>query len=144
VASFDSGIEGSEESVDFELHEVGSFSGELVADFDEGLDLFGVGHALRLSALRTKHKLYFPHCGFIFAVYSPTMSFDTDLADYTAAQIIAALGCPRSTAYDWKDGRREPPEWQQAHWLRILAAASKKHNKDLHATPMKRAGKAER
>ena len=59
VASFDSGIEGSEESVDFELHEVGSFSGELVADFDEGLDLFGVGHALRLSALHTLVQLLF-------------------------------------------------------------------------------------
>jgi hypothetical protein len=75
-------------------------------------------------------KDYFPHCGFIFAVYSPAMSFDTDLADYTAAQIIAALGCPRSTAYEWKDGRREPPSWQQPHWLAIIARGTRKrHNK---------------
>ena len=66
------------------------------------------------------------------------MSFDTDLADYTAAQIIAALGCPRGTAYEWKDGRREPPEWQQMHWLRILAAASKMHNKTVMPTDTSR------
>ena len=50
------------------------------------------------------------------------MSFAADLADYTAAHIIAATGCPRGTAYDWKDGRREPPAWQQAHWFRIVQA----------------------
>ena len=50
------------------------------------------------------------------------MSFATDLADYTAAHVIAATGCPRGTAYDWKDGRREPPTWQQVHWLRIIQA----------------------
>lgn len=57
------------------------------------------------------------------------MSFADQLSDFTAADIIAATGCPRGTAYDWKDGRREPPAWQQPHWLRILSAASKKHNK---------------
>ena len=62
------------------------------------------------------------------------MSFADQLADYTAAQIIAALGCERATAYDWKSGRRSPPAWQQAHWLRILAAYAKKHNKSHHAT----------
>ena len=72
------------------------------------------------------------------------MSFATDLADYSAAQIIAALGCPRSTAYEWKDGRRQPPLWQQSVFLAVIAREAKKHNKDLHATPRKRAGKAER
>ena len=71
------------------------------------------------------------------------MSFDADLADYTAAQIIAALGCPRSTAYEWKDGRRQPPLWQQSVFLAVVAAHSKRHNKGLHATPRKRRGKAE-
>lgn len=73
------------------------------------------------------------------------MSFATDLAEYSAAEIIAAIGCPRGTAYDWKDGRREPPSWQQVHWLSIIARSSKKkHNKASHGTPGKRVGKAER
>jgi hypothetical protein len=50
------------------------------------------------------------------------MSFANDLASYPASHIIAATGCPRGTAYDWKDGRREPPAWQQVHWLRIVQA----------------------
>ena len=57
------------------------------------------------------------------------MSFDTDLADYTAAQIIAALGCQRSTAYEWLAGRRQPPVWQQAVFLKVIAAHTKKSNK---------------
>lgn len=72
------------------------------------------------------------------------MSFEADLADYTAAQIIAALGCSRSTAYEWKDGRRQPPAWLQPILLAVIAREAKSHNKDLHATPRKRAGKAER
>ncbi len=94
------------------------------------------------------------------------MSFVDQLADHSAPQIIAALGCPRSTAYEWKDGRRSPPPWLQPHLLRIIQAfpvavrtpkasksikvelvaaerTRKKHNKDLHATPRKRVGKAE-
>jgi hypothetical protein len=84
--------------------------------------------------MRIYRKLCFPHCGFIFAVYSSAMSFETDLADYTAAQIIAALGCQRSTAYEWLAGRRQPPLWQQAIYLPAIAAAQKKHNKTLVAT----------
>ena len=60
------------------------------------------------------------------------MTFAESITDYTAAQIIAATGCPRGTAYDWKDGRREPPAWQQPHWLSIITAGAKKikkHNK---------------
>lgn len=66
------------------------------------------------------------------------MSFADHLTDYTAAQIIAALGCERATAYDWKSGRRSPPVWQQAHWLRILAAYAKRHNKTLMPTDTSR------
>jgi hypothetical protein len=62
------------------------------------------------------------------------MSFATDLADYSAAQIIAALGCPRSTAYEWKDGRRQPPAWLQPILLAVIAKEAKKHNKSHHAT----------
>ena len=66
------------------------------------------------------------------------MNFATDLADYTAAQIIAALGCPRSTAYEWKDGRRQPPLWQQSVFLAVIAREAKKHNKTLMPTDTSR------
>ena len=70
------------------------------------------------------------------------MSFATDLTEYSAADIIAAIGCPRGTAYDWKDGRREPPSWQQVHWLAIIARSSKKkHNKPAHTIPPRRVAK---
>lgn len=63
------------------------------------------------------------------------MSFASQLADYTAAQIIAATGCPRGTAYDWKDGRRSPPAWLQPHLLAIIARGTRKrHNKGTHPT----------
>ena len=67
------------------------------------------------------------------------MSFATDLADYSASQIIAALGCPRSTAYEWKDGRRRPPLWQQSVFLAVIAREAKKHNKTLMPTDTSRA-----
>ena len=51
------------------------------------------------------------------------MTFAEKLSGYTAAHIISTLGCPKGTAYDWKDGRREPPEWQQRHWLNLLDSA---------------------
>lgn len=76
-----------------------------------------------MSALPTLRKLYIRHCRFIFMGYTCAMPFSDQLADYTAADIIAALNCPRGTAYDWKDGRREPPTWQQPHWLALLQHA---------------------
>jgi len=72
------------------------------------------------------------------------MSFSESLAEFSAAQIVAALGCPRQTAYAWLDGSRKPPVWQQELFLAVIVREAKKHNKDLHATPIKRAGKAER
>lgn len=54
------------------------------------------------------------------------MTFAEQLAEISATTIIAALGCPRSTAYEWKDGRRSPPEWLQPHLLTII---KKRHNK---------------
>ena len=58
------------------------------------------------------------------------MTFSEQLADYTAAQIIAALGCERATAYDWKSGRRQPPAWQQPLFIGLIRRhASKKPNK---------------
>lgn len=71
------------------------------------------------------------------------MSFTEQLTEYSAAQIVAAINCPRATAYAWLDGTRTPPEWQQPHWLRIIAAHAKRHNKTPHGTPRKRSGEAE-
>ena len=48
------------------------------------------------------------------------MSLNDHLHRLTAPEIADALGCPLATAYDWKSGRRSPPEWQQPHWERIL------------------------
>ena len=58
------------------------------------------------------------------------MSFAEQLAEYSAAEIIAAIGCPRGTAYDWLQGRREPPEWQQPHWLAIIKKGTKRKKRD--------------
>jgi hypothetical protein len=84
-----------------------------------------------MSALRTSGKIYFPHCGFIFFRYGLPMSFASELSEIPATTIISALGCPRSTAYEWKDGRRSPPEWLQSH---LLAIIRKRHNKTSLAT----------
>jgi hypothetical protein len=67
------------------------------------------------------------------------MSFATDLAEYSAADIIAALGCQRSTAYEWLAGRRQPPLWQQSVFLHVIAAHSKRHNKTVIPTEASRA-----
>jgi succinate dehydrogenase flavin-adding protein (antitoxin of CptAB toxin-antitoxin module) len=48
------------------------------------------------------------------------MTFAEQLSDYTAAQIVAALGCPRQTAYAWIDGSRQPPAWQQSLFLSLI------------------------
>jgi hypothetical protein len=76
-----------------------------------------------MSALPILCKVYFRHCRFIFMGYHFTVTFSKQLADYTANDIIESLNCPRGTAYDWKDGRREPPKWQQPHWLALLQRA---------------------
>ena len=51
------------------------------------------------------------------------MSFADSLAPYSAAVIVAALGCPRQTAYSWLDGSRKPPEWQQTLFLAAIQRA---------------------
>jgi len=69
------------------------------------------------------------------------MSFQDHLTDISAPDLVSILGCPRATAYQWKDGRREPPEWQQPHWLAIITAGAKKikkHNKASLATDTSR------
>ena len=66
------------------------------------------------------------------------MSFADSLAPYSAAVIVAALGCPRQTAYAWLDGSRKPPAWQQTLFLAVIAKEAKKHNKTSLATDTSR------
>jgi hypothetical protein len=61
------------------------------------------------------------------------MTFSELLNKYTVAQIIEATGCTRGTAYDWKCGRRNPPIWQQRHWLKILSESTERQNSPIHA-----------
>lgn len=56
------------------------------------------------------------------------MSFAESLAEFSAAEIVAALGCPRQTAYAWLDGSRQPPEWQQALFLAAIRRKTKKRD----------------
>jgi succinate dehydrogenase flavin-adding protein (antitoxin of CptAB toxin-antitoxin module) len=66
------------------------------------------------------------------------MAFEDHLKDITAAELVEILNCPLPTAYDWKSGRRKPPEWQQVHWLNLIEAATKGRK----ATSPGRKGKA--
>ena len=56
------------------------------------------------------------------------MTFAESLAEFSAAQIVAALGCPRQTAYAWLDGSRQPPEWQQALFLTAIRRKTKRRD----------------
>ena len=56
------------------------------------------------------------------------MTFAESLAEFSAAHIVAALGCPRQTAYAWLDGTRQPPEWQQALFLAAIRRHAKRRD----------------
>ena len=58
------------------------------------------------------------------------MTFAESLAEFSAAQIVAALGCPRQTAYAWLDGTRQPPEWQQVLFLAAIQRNAKRKKRD--------------
>jgi hypothetical protein len=59
------------------------------------------------------------------------MTFAERLSQYSAADIVAALNCPRSTVYDWLANRRTPPKWQHDTWLAVLA---ERRGKNAHAS----------
>jgi hypothetical protein len=58
------------------------------------------------------------------------MTFAESLAEFSAAEIVAALGCPRQTAYAWLDGSRQPPEWQQTLFLAAIQRDAKRKKRD--------------
>jgi len=66
------------------------------------------------------------------------MTFAESLTEFSAAEIVAALGCPRQTAYAWLDGSRKPPGWQQELFLAVIVRESKKHNKTVMPTDTSR------
>jgi len=68
------------------------------------------------------------------------MSFSTELAGFTAADLIAAFpGIPRSTAYDWLAGTREPVSYLQPVALaHVRRSIKKKSNKASLATDTSR------
>lgn len=59
-----------------------------------------------------------PDCGMPKA----PQTWNEQLSDFTAAEIIAVLGCPQATAYSWKREKspRTPPDWLQPLILREL------------------------
>ncbi len=64
-------------------------------------------------------------CGIIFPCHYPAMSFSEEIAALPVAQVVAALGCPAKTVYEWRTGRRKPPHWQQRHFLRAIREGQK-------------------
>jgi len=66
------------------------------------------------------------------------MTFQESIADVSAPELVRILGCPRATAYQWKDGRRQPPAWLQPILLAVIAREAKKHNKASLATDTSR------
>lgn len=54
------------------------------------------------------------------------MKFDDPLKaeGVTPKEIIAKLGCPTGTAYDWMD-RRHPPRWQWPKWWAEILGAER-------------------
>jgi len=49
--------------------------------------------------------------------------FKDRIKPYSAQYIATTIGCPKATAYDWLNGRRKPPTWQQGDILARLGDA---------------------
>jgi hypothetical protein len=56
-----------------------------------------------------------------------TKPFHEQIANYSAKEIAATIGCPIPTAYDWKSGRRSPPSWMQNIIIEILSNEAIRH-----------------
>jgi len=50
--------------------------------------------------------------------------FSSMIEQYSARQIADVIGCSLPTAYDWRSGRRSPPEWLRERYLGYLLSHS--------------------
>lgn len=107
------------------------------------IHLFGGAHdPLIMSALRTYASSIFRIADFSWWRRVQTMTFAEQLSGFTAADLTSAFpGIPRSTAYDWLSGVREPVAYLQPVALAHLRSAKRTQNKSLMPSAGKRLGR---
>lgn len=89
--------------------------------------------------MRTSASSIFRIADFSLCLRVAVMTFAEQLSGLTAADLIAAFpGIPRSTAYDWIAGTREPVAYLQPVALAHLRNAKRTPNKSPETTRRKR------
>jgi hypothetical protein len=92
--------------------------------------------------MRTSASFIFRIAEFYSRLRVAVMTFAQQLSGFTAADLIAAFpGIPRSTAYDWLSGSREPVPYLQPVALAHLRSAKRTQNKSLMPSAGKRLGR---
>jgi hypothetical protein len=96
-----------------------------------------VHSAFIMSAMRTMTSSIFRIADFSLWLRVAVMTFAEQLSGFTAADLMAAFpGIPRSTAYDWISGVREPVAYLQPVALAHLRSAKRTPNKLRQRNPM--------
>jgi hypothetical protein len=118
------------------------FNGQTIVEsgFDDCGGVLCVCHgAAIMSALRTSASSIFRIADFSLCLRVPVMTFAEQLSGFTAADLMASFpGIPRSTAYDWLSGVREPVAYLQPVALAHLQRAVRTPNKTPETTRRKR------
>jgi hypothetical protein len=106
--------------------------------FDDGGGVLCVCHGVAImSAMRTDASSIFRIADFSLWLRVAVMTFAEQLSGFTASDLIAAFpGIPRSTAYDWLSGVREPVAYLQPVALAHLQRAVRTPNKSRQRNPM--------